>query len=52
MLGGDEGIGMDALGMIMDMPLDSILRFQQDALPMPVEEMVNDLLQKAHSIKA
>jgi beta-glucosidase len=52
MLGGDEGIGMDALGMIMDMPLDSILRFQQDALPIPVEEMVDDLLQKAHSIKA
>lgn len=52
MLGGDDGIGMDALGMIMDMPLDSILRFQQDALPIPVEEMVDDLLQKAHSIKA
>ena len=51
MLGGEEGIGMDALGMIMDMPLDSVLRFQQDALPMPVEMIVDDLLKKAHAME-
>jgi hypothetical protein len=35
--------------MIMDMPLDSVLRWQEDALPLPVEELVDDLLQKAHA---
>jgi beta-glucosidase len=51
MLGGEEGIGMDTLGMIIDMPLDSVLRFQQDMLSMPVDELVDDLLQKAHTME-
>jgi len=50
MLGDEEGIGMDALGMIMDMRLDSVLMFQQHALPMPVDEIVDDFLQKAHGM--
>ena len=48
-LGGDEGIGMDPLAMIQDMPLLSILMFQPQFLPMPVEEMMDVFLQQAHS---
>jgi hypothetical protein len=47
-LGGDDTAGMDFLGMFMDMPLTSVLMFQQDALPMPAEEMVVGMLQQAH----
>lgn len=50
-LGGDERIGMDALGMIMDMRLDNILMFQQHVLPMPVDDIVDGLLQQAHAIE-
>jgi beta-glucosidase len=49
LFGGDEGIGMDPLGMIMDMPLFSVLMFIQNFLPEPVEDIVDGLLQKAHS---
>jgi beta-glucosidase len=48
-LGGDEGIGMDPLAMILDMPLPSILMWQPELLPMPVEDMVDVFLQQAHS---
>ncbi len=48
-LGGDDNAEMDFTGMIMDMPLTGILMFQQDALPMSVEEMVAGMLQKAHA---
>jgi beta-glucosidase len=48
-LGGEDTAGMDFVGMFMDMPLMGILMFQQDALPMPVEEMVAGMLQKAHA---
>ncbi len=48
-LGGDDNAGMDFSGMFMDMPLTGILMFQQDALPMPVEEMVAGMLQQAHN---
>lgn len=48
-LGSDEDDGgMNFSGMLMDMPLTSILMFQQDALPKPVEEMVADLLHQVH----
>lgn len=40
----DGGIGMDAMGMILDMPLPSVLLFQQEMLPMPVDEIVDGLL--------
>jgi beta-glucosidase len=49
--GGTEGIGMDIMEMFMDMPLLSVLLFQQSMLPMPADEMVNGLLQQAHSMK-
>jgi beta-glucosidase len=50
MFGGDEGIGMDAIGFISDMPLGNLLMFVQDTLPTPVEEMVAGLLQQAHAV--
>ena len=41
---GQEGIGMDILGMIMDMPLPSVLMFQQAMLSQPVDDIVAGLL--------
>jgi beta-glucosidase len=49
LFGGDKGIGMDPLRMIVDMPLFSVLMFIQNFLPEPVEDIVQGLLQKAHS---
>jgi beta-glucosidase len=48
---GNEGaIGMDIMEMMNDMPLVSVLMFQQGALPMPAEEMVEGLLMQAHNL--
>ena len=48
----DEGLGMgDIMDMMNDMPLVSVLMFQQNALTMPPEEMVKALLMQAHSLK-
>jgi len=48
--GGDaeqtDTIGMDMIGFMMDMPLVSVLHFQEALLPVTPEEMVNDLLQQ------
>ena len=41
---GNAGIGMDMMGFLMDLPLRSILHFQESALPAPADEMVDDLL--------
>jgi beta-glucosidase len=55
--GGDErygtesAIGMDIMDMMNDMPLVSVLMFQQSALTMPPEEMVEGLLMQAHGIE-
>jgi beta-glucosidase len=49
--GNDGAIGMDVMEMMNDMPLVSVLMFQQDALPMPADEMVNGLLMQAHGMK-
>ncbi|MFN2305198.1 MAG: fibronectin type III-like domain-contianing protein, partial [Anaerolineales bacterium] len=49
LFGGDEGIGMDPLGMIIDMPLYSVLMFIQNLLPEPVDDIVDRLLQEVHS---
>lgn len=49
--GGLDGIGMNVMDMFMDMPLLSVLMFQQSALPMPAEEMVDGLLKQAHGIR-
>jgi beta-glucosidase len=47
----DEGIGMDPMGMIMDMRLDNILMFQQHALSKPVDDIVDGFLREAHSME-
>ena len=49
--GNDGAIGMDIMEMMNDMPLVSVLMFQQGALTMPPEEMVEGMLMQAHSIE-
>ena len=49
--GNESAIGMDIMEMFNDMPVVSVLMFQQDSLPMPAEEMVAGFLQQVHSIK-
>jgi beta-glucosidase len=46
---GHDVIGMDTQGFMMDMPLVSILHFQENAFPKPVDELVDDLLKQAYS---
>ena len=45
---GDGNIGMDVMDMMADMPLGSVLGFQQSMLPMPADEMVHGLLMQLH----
>ena len=45
---GQETIGMDTMTFMLDMPLLSILQFQESAFPRPVEELVDDLLKQAY----
>jgi beta-glucosidase len=47
--GNENSIGMDIMDMINDMPLVSVLMFEQSALPMPAEELVDQLLTQVHS---
>jgi beta-glucosidase len=49
---GDESemIGMDIMSMLMDMPLASILHFQERSLPAAPEAIIADLLQKARAL--
>jgi beta-glucosidase len=44
-----DGIGVDAVDMMADMPLVSVLMFQQSTLTMPAEEMVDGLLMQVHN---
>jgi beta-glucosidase len=46
-----EGIGVSMMDMFMDTPLLSVLMFQESALTMPAEEMVDGMLRQAHSMK-
>ncbi|HEX7540940.1 MAG TPA: glycoside hydrolase family 3 C-terminal domain-containing protein, partial [Anaerolineales bacterium] len=39
-----EGAGMDTMGFLMEMPLLGVLHFQEAALPMPPEDLVDGLL--------
>jgi beta-glucosidase len=48
--GNESAIGMDIMEMFSDMPLVSVLMFQQDALPMPAEEMVAGFLTQVHAL--
>lgn len=48
---GNEGaVGMDLMEMMNDMPLVSVLMFQQDALPAHPEDIVADLLKRVHNM--
>ena len=42
--GGDSTIGMDMIDSMGDMPLVSVLMWQQGALPMHPEDLVDGLL--------
>jgi beta-glucosidase len=44
----DDVIGMDFMSMMAEMPLVSVLRFQQNAMPLPADEMVDGLLMQVH----
>ncbi len=46
--GGDGSVGMDTMGFLMEMPLLGILHFQESALPMPPEDLVDGLLAQVH----
>jgi beta-glucosidase len=46
--GENEGIGMDMMGFIMELPLASLLGFQEAQLPAPAEMIVADLLRRVH----
>jgi beta-glucosidase len=48
--GNESAMGMDIMDMMNDMPLVSVLMFQQNALTMPAEEMVEGLLMQVHSM--
>jgi beta-glucosidase len=48
---GGEAAGMDLLGFMMEMPLLSVLHFQESRLPMAADEMVDTLLANAHALK-
>jgi beta-glucosidase len=45
----ESAIGMDIMEMFSDMPLVSVLMFQQSALPMPAEDIVAGFLAQVHS---
>ena len=49
---GEGGIGMDPTGFMMEMPLLSLLQFQEAGLPMPADAIVDALLQQAHALAA
>jgi beta-glucosidase len=48
--GDSGGIGMDPTGFMMEMPLLSLLQFQESGLPMPADAIVDGLLQHAHGV--
>ena len=48
----DNADSMDIMDMLLDMPLVSVLMFQQNALTMPAEEMVDGLLMQVHEKSA
>jgi hypothetical protein len=50
MFGGADGIGMDFLVMMGDMPLVSVLMWHQDKLPVRPEDLVGGLLAQVHSM--
>ncbi len=49
---GESGMGMDMLGFIRDMPLLSVLHFQEGHLHVSPEEVVDRLVEKVHGDEA
>jgi beta-glucosidase len=49
-IGGDEAIGMDPMGFLMDTPLMGLFHFLGSSLPASPEEMVDGFLAKVHSL--
>jgi beta-glucosidase len=45
-----EAANADLLSLILDMPLLSVLGFEQGVLPVPAEEMVDGLLEQVHKL--
>jgi beta-glucosidase len=45
---GDDAVGMDMTTFLMDLPLRSILQFQEALWPISINQVIDDLLQKAH----
>jgi beta-glucosidase len=48
--GGESAIGLDFMAMMGDMPLVSVLMWQQDRLPAHPEDLVRGLLTQAHGV--
>lgn len=48
--GGEEIIGMDPMGFLLDTPLAVLMHFLGGSLPTPPEAMVDELLAKVHGI--
>ena len=49
--GGDGAIGMDMTGFIMEMPLISLLQFNEESLPGTAEQMVDEMLAQMHALE-
>jgi len=49
---GSETIGMNTTEFMLDMPLLSILHFQEDALTQPADDIVDLLLEQVHGMRA
>ncbi len=47
---GDGGIGMETTGFMLEMPLLSLLDFQEGSLPRSAVGLVDDLLKQAHAL--
>jgi beta-glucosidase len=47
---GEGGIGMEMQGFMLEMPLLSLLEFQEGALPRPAVEIVDDLLKQVYAL--
>ena len=43
--------GMSMMDFLMEMPLLGVLHFQESALPMPADDLVDSLLAQAHALK-
>jgi beta-glucosidase len=48
--GSESNVGMDVMEMFNDMPLVSVLMFQQHALPMHPEDMVDGMLKQVYGM--